>query len=114
MAWQAQGFRAWLLQRLTAVYIGLYLIIASFCFYANISDITYQQWYQLISQPLINVSLVLFFYAVLFHSWVGVRDIIIDYIKPVTLRLSILTAVALGLFIMTIWVSLILLAVIQL
>lgn len=114
MSWQAQGFRAWLWQRLTAIYIGLYLLVMSISLLLTTDRITYEQWHHWISQPYINVSLVLFFYAVLFHAWVGIRDIVIDYIKPVSLRLFVLTCIASGLFVMTIWVSLILMTVLQL
>lgn len=113
MSVQAQGFRAWLLQRLSAVYIGLYVVIALFCIVTNLDNITYQKWQQIVSQPFVNVSLLLFFYAIFLHIWIGSRDIIIDYIKPVSVRLVTLTVIALGLFVMLIWVNLILISVLQ-
>ena len=113
MSVQAQGFRAWLLQRLSAVYIGLYIVIALFFIVTNPDNITYQKWQQILSQPFFNVSLLIFFYAIFLHIWIGSRDIIIDYIKPVSVRLVVLTVIALGLFIMLIWVNLILISVLQ-
>ena len=114
MAWQAQGFKAWLLQRLTAVYIGIYFILASFYLIGYIENYSYQQWLQLISQPLLNVSLLLFFYAILLHAWIGIRDVVMDYVEPVTMRIILLTFIALGLFVLVIWVSLILMSVLKL
>ena len=113
MAWQAQGFKAWLLQRLTAVYIGFYIIVFGVGLMAYADTISYQYWKQLISHPYINISLTMFFYAILFHAWVGIRDVIMDYVKPVSFRLILLTFIAVGLFIMAIWVSLILITVLQ-
>lgn len=114
MSVQGQGFRAWLLQRLTAVYIGLYLVIVVIYFVVNIDKITYEWWIKSLSAPLINISLLLFFYATFLHVWIGCRDVIIDYIKPISLRLVLLTAIAFGIVVMLLWVSLILLSVLQL
>lgn len=114
MSVQGQGFRTWLLQRLSAVYIGLYLIIASVCIMINIDNVTFAQWQHTLSGPFINISLLLFFYAIFLHTWIGSRDVIIDYVKPVSMRLILLAAIALGIIVMLLWVSLILLAVLKL
>lgn len=114
MSWQVTGFRAWLLQRLTAVYVGIFVIIAAPWFVIKGNTLDYQQWFSLLTQPIVNVSVLLFFYAMLFHAWVGMRDIVIDYVSLSFLRLFLLVMVALGLFVMTIWVSLILLSVVRL
>lgn len=114
MSVQAHGFRAWLLQRLSAIYIGGYLIVLSFFAITSSGNISYLQWQQTLSQPLINISLLLFFYATFVHTWIGSRDIIIDYIKPVSLRLILLSVIALGLFVMVMWVSIILMSTLQL
>jgi succinate dehydrogenase / fumarate reductase, membrane anchor subunit len=113
MSVQAHGFRAWLLQRLSAVYIGLYIVIAFFYIVTNMENITYEKWQQILSQPFVNVSLLLFFYAIFLHIWIGSRDIIIDYIKPVSVRLVALTVIAFGIFVMLIWVNLVLFSVLQ-
>ena len=41
--------------------------------------------------------------AVFLHAWVGVRDILMDYVKPTTLRLALLVAVAVALLAYTAW-----------
>lgn len=113
MSWQAQGFRAWLFQRITAVYIGVYIIVLAVKSIA-MEGISYLQWQQIISEPLMNVSLLLFFYAIFLHSWVGIRNVIIDYAGNVTIKILMLTFVAIALLVMMIWVSLVLMSVIQL
>lgn len=113
MSVQGQGFRAWLLQRLSAVYIGLYLIVVFVYIIININNLSYEQWQQTISGPFINLPLLLFFYAIFIHTWIGSRDVIIDYVKPVSIRLFLLTVIALGIIVMLLWVSLILLSVLQ-
>lgn len=114
LSWQASGFKAWFLQWLTSVYIGISIIIATPWFIINGKSLDYQQWLSLLTQPVINVSVLLFFYAIFFHAWVGMRDIIIDYISVGFLRLFILVMIALGLFVMSIWISVILLSVVRL
>ena len=114
MTWQANGFKAWILQRLTSVYIGIFIIVATPWFVINGETLDYQQWFSLLAKPIINVSVLLFFYSMLFHAWVGMRDIVIDYVSIGSLRLFILVMIALGLFIMTIWVGVTLLSVVHL
>jgi len=50
-----------------------------------------------------------FFAALLGHMWVGLRDVLLDYAKPASLRHSLLAAVALGLLGLGIWLLSILL-----
>jgi succinate dehydrogenase / fumarate reductase membrane anchor subunit len=41
--------------------------------------------------------------AVYLHAWIGVRDILMDYVKPTTLRLALLVVVAVAVFAYTAW-----------
>ena len=41
--------------------------------------------------------------SLLFHAWVGARDIILDYVKPFAFRMVKLTSLALYLIAMGIW-----------
>ena len=113
MSWQVSGFKAWFLQRLTAVYIGLFMVFAGVWFLLFADSIDYQQWTGMFKHPAINVTTLLFFYAIIFHAWIGMRDIVIDYIHLSSLRILSLAMIALGLFVMAIWVSLVLLMVVQ-
>jgi succinate dehydrogenase / fumarate reductase membrane anchor subunit len=49
------------------------------------------------------LSLSLFSLAVMLHAWVGVRDILMDYIKPTGLRLALEVLFLLALAYYTIW-----------
>jgi succinate dehydrogenase / fumarate reductase membrane anchor subunit len=46
--------------------------------------------------------------AILLHAWVGVRDVVLDYVHPLGLRLALLGAVAAGLAFLGLWTGLIL------
>ncbi len=113
MSIHAQGMRAWLLQRLSGAYIGLYLVIALFII-ATGPRLDYVRWRELLSQPVVSIATLLFFLFLLIHAWVGIRDVLLDYIQVQALRFSILMVLALGLLTMGIWVSMILFSVVQL
>jgi len=113
MSIHAQGMRAWLLQRLSGAYIGLYLVIALIIIGTG-SPLDYARWHGLMSQPVVSIATLLFFFFILIHAWVGIRDVLVDYIQLQALRFSILMVLALGLLTMGIWVAMILLSVVHL
>ena len=93
MSWRASsGMHAWLIQRMTAIYMVLYIayLILSL---TQISSFKYQTWHNWISSSHNKVTLTIFFFAVLFHAWIGTRDIVIDYVKPLVLRIILLFTV---------------------
>ena len=112
MSWRAQGMRTWLLQRLTAVYMLLFGV--SFATYIFIQPVTDQAgWRALFIHPFVNICTALFFFSILYHAWVGIRDILIDYIKWPVLRFCAWTAVTVFLITMGIWTAMILYSVVQ-
>ena len=113
MSIHAQGMRAWLLQRLSGAYIALYLVIALIIIGTG-PTLDFARWHGLMSQPIVSIATLLFFFFILVHAWVGIRDVLVDYVQLQALRFSILIALALGLLAMGIWVSMILLSVVKL
>ena len=94
MSGQAHGLRDWLLQRVTAVYLACYMayIIVHFILQPSHS---YEQWHAWIGQPLVAIVSAGFILAILLHGWVGMRDVVLDYIHPVGLRLTVLSLIGL-------------------
>jgi succinate dehydrogenase / fumarate reductase, membrane anchor subunit len=82
------GLRDWLAQRITAVIMAVYSVIAVVVLAFN-NNITYSVWRDLFSQGWMRVATLLFAASLAWHAWVGVRDILMDYIKPDGLRLSL-------------------------
>jgi len=99
----AQGLRAWLLQRFTAIYLAAYLL-AAIGWLLSCNTLTYKDWHHWFVQPLVGVATVLFACAVLLHAWVGVRDVLIDYVHAVWLRLLCMAVTALLLLGSLLWV----------
>jgi len=82
------GLRDWLAQRITAVIMAVYSVILIFILFSR-TPITYDAWRDLFSQGWMRVATLLFAFSFAWHAWVGVRDIIMDYIKPAGLRLTL-------------------------
>ena len=83
------GLRDWLAQRVTAVLMALFtlLVLAQVVF--SKGPIGYDRWAGIFASQWMKVITFTVIIALLYHAWVGVRDIWMDYIKPVGLRLSL-------------------------
>lgn len=55
-----------------------------------------------------SLAILAFFAALLSHMWVGLRDVLLDYVKLAGLRHLLLGMVAAGLLATAVWVLLIL------
>lgn len=102
------GLRAWLVQRITAAII-LGLLLLFFIRLALEPFKTYQAWSQWMSEPLVSVAVALFFSALLLHAWVGLRDVILDYVHNTALRLLAYSVVIMGYGGVAFWLARILL-----
>ena len=92
MSRAAAGLRAWLVQRITAVYLGLFSLYLIFCFaLTGVPD--YASWSGWLRQPLVSIGWGIYLVCLLLHVWVGIRDVLIDYIKPVGVRVSLMAVV---------------------
>lgn len=88
------GFRAWAWQRATALYLAFFtLYLAGRFLLAPPADpAALRAWAG--SLP-VWIGLALFGLALLLHAWIGVRDVILDYVKPPRLRALLLALVML-------------------
>jgi succinate dehydrogenase / fumarate reductase membrane anchor subunit len=81
------GLRDWLAQRITAAIIAIYSVIALVVVLSG-KPCTYAVWKDLFAQGWMRVATLLFAVSVAWHAWVGMRDILMDYVKPDGLRLA--------------------------
>ena len=82
------GTRDWLAQRITAVILAVYTIVALWVF-ASRAPFTYESWKALFASGWMRIATLLFAAAVAWHAWVGVRDILMDYVKHDGARLAL-------------------------
>ncbi len=96
------GLAAWLLQRLTAVAMVAYTLPMAVVL-LSCPPASHAEWRALFAGPWVRVATMLFFLALLYHAWVGVRDIIMDYVKSAGLRLALQAAVGTALVFYLVW-----------
>ena len=82
------GLRDWLLQRLTAVVMAAYTVVVAVCLLVH-APANSTELHALFAGGFVRVATMLFFVALLYHAWVGLRDIFMDYVKPVWVRLTL-------------------------
>jgi succinate dehydrogenase / fumarate reductase membrane anchor subunit len=101
------GQRAFLAQRISALVL-LAFVAAGAARLAFGPPVTLTQWQSWAAQPFAAAALLVLAAALFAHAWVGIRDVLLDYVRPFALRLSLLAAVAAGLLLLAAWTALIL------
>ena len=104
MSRTASGLKAWAIQLLTAIYIGLFVIYLVGAFTLS-PPADFADWKAWMGSPLVSVAMLLFVVSTLMHAWIGVRDVLIDYIRPIAIRATVLGIVALSLIAMGLWAA---------
>lgn len=84
-----EGLRPWVIQRVSAVYIVVFILYALACF-ITADAISYAAWMNWLYSPLNTTVTGVFIIALLFHSWIGVRDVVLDYVHNIMLRIFML------------------------
>ncbi len=90
------GLKDWIVQRATAVIMAVYSVVMAGVLLV-LRPSTFEAWREVMSCGLVKFATFLFFVSLFYHAWIGVRDIWMDYVKPVGLRLTlhVLTVTAL-------------------
>jgi succinate dehydrogenase / fumarate reductase membrane anchor subunit len=83
------GLRDWLAQRVTAALMALFTLIVLAQVIFSKGPMGYYQWAGIFSSQWMKTLTFAIILALLYHVWVGMRDIWMDYIKPVGIRLSL-------------------------
>lgn len=100
---QLSGLPAWLVQRLSAVYMVLYSIMV-LAYWMIDPPLDYPAWRGLFAHPVVLITTAMFLLALLLHVWVGVRDVILDYAgRFPSVRLLLLTLLGGWLIAMGLW-----------
>lgn len=81
------GLKDWLAQRVTAVVMAAYTLILLIFFFIG-SEFSYAGWAGMFASQWFKIATFLAFISMFYHAWVGMRDIWMDYIKSVPLRLT--------------------------
>ncbi|WP_315708007.1 succinate dehydrogenase membrane anchor subunit [Brenneria uluponensis] len=96
------GIHDWLLLRASAIVIVLYVLyIVGFIVSAN--DITYEVWHGFFAMHLTKVFTLLTLFSILVHAWIGMWQVLTDYIKPLAVRLTLQLAIVVVLMVYVIY-----------
>lgn len=80
------GLKDWLAQRVTAVLMVIYLVmLACAIYFAAPQD--FSDWKTLFSHQWFRIATFVFLICLLWHAWVGMRNVLMDYMYAIQLRL---------------------------
>lgn len=96
------GQRAWLLQRITALYAGLYVFLAITVLLAR-PPADHPAWLGLVTHPVVWLATAAFVVLLLLHAWVGLRDVFLDYLQSFVVRLTALVVTAIAFLLLGLW-----------
>jgi len=82
------GLRDWLAQRVTAVLMALFTLVLLVQVIVG-EPVSYYKWAGIFSPQWMKFLTFTVIVAMLYHVWVGMRDLFMDYIKPVGIRLAL-------------------------
>ncbi|MEO6362856.1 MAG: succinate dehydrogenase, hydrophobic membrane anchor protein [Caldimonas sp.] len=82
------GLRDWLAQRITSLIMAVFTV-AVVVQLLTPGALDYYRWSAMFSQQWMKVLSFVTIVAMLWHVWVGMRDIWMDYVKPVAIRLTL-------------------------
>jgi succinate dehydrogenase / fumarate reductase membrane anchor subunit len=80
------GLRDWLAQRVTALLMALFTLIVLVQLLMP-GELGYDRWAGIFAAQWMKVLSFVVILSLALHAWVGVRDILMDYVKPVGVRL---------------------------
>lgn len=103
-----RGTTAFLVQRLSSIYLGGFLVYFLIFFIANPIQ-NFASWTNYFSGGAVRLAWAIFIASLLAHIWVGLRSIYMDYLHPTALRFTVSFITAVILIALAFWAALILL-----
>ena len=85
------GMRDWLSQRVTAILMALFTVVVLLQLLLP-GPLGYERWSGIFAAQWMKVLTFVVVLSLVWHAWVGVRDILMDYVKPVGVRLVLQVA----------------------
>ncbi|MBA2672418.1 succinate dehydrogenase, hydrophobic membrane anchor protein [Ramlibacter sp.] len=83
------GTRDWLAQRVTAVLMALFTLVVLARVIFTKGPIGYDKWAGTFANQPMKALTFATIVGLLYHVWVGMRDVLMDYVKPVGVRLAL-------------------------
>ena len=103
------GAGSWIAQRVSALLMALYTLLMLGVFLPRSGPMDYAAWKALFAHGWMRIATLIFAVSLAWHAWVGLRDILMDYARPDSLRFAlqvasvVLVAVYLGWTVQILW-----------
>lgn len=81
-----RGYRDWLVQRATAVIIGIYAVFIITYLLMN-QPLYFAQWQTLFNHTWMKLATFVVLAAILWHAWIGLWTVFTDYVKCSCMRI---------------------------
>lgn len=102
MGLTSSGLRDWIVQRISAVILGLYFIFLMI-YIAMHPHLSYAVWQALFAHPAMKIFSFLALLSLVGHSWVGIWTVLTDYVKCTAARLCLEVLMGLALICYLVW-----------
>ncbi|WP_034913421.1 succinate dehydrogenase membrane anchor subunit [Erwinia sp. 9145] len=96
------GVHDWLLLRAAAIIIALYVIYI-LGFFVVSDTLTFETWHAFFASTTTKVFTLLTLFSILVHGWIGMWQVLTDYIKSLALRLTLQLVVIVALLVYAIY-----------
>ena len=96
------GLKDWLIQRVSAVFMIAYVILLITAILTSAPQ-DHEAWKTVFSQQWLRIATVLFFMCLFWHAWVGIRNILMDYVHATRIRLTLHILVIFSLLYYFVW-----------
>ena len=101
------GMRLWLSQRLTALVMAFYIVLLIIMLLI-VQPAGFDAWHNFVTPIWFRITTLLFFMCLFMHAWLGIADVLKDYVYNKTLRAYMQIAVDIALVAYLFWLIFIL------
>lgn len=98
------GLKDWLIQRVSAALMIIYLLLLT-AWVVIESPQDFTAWQAIFKNQWMRIATFLFLVSLYWHAWIGVRNILMDYVKPTAIRLTLQILVILSLLFYLVWTA---------
>ncbi|MBV4368685.1 succinate dehydrogenase membrane anchor subunit [Erwinia sp. BNK-24-b] len=96
------GVHDWLLVRATSIVMTVYIVYI-LGFFVMTDTLTYDIWRAFFASSVTKVFTLLTLFSILMHGWIGMWQVLTDYIKHLATRLLLQMAIVVALFVYAIY-----------
>jgi succinate dehydrogenase / fumarate reductase membrane anchor subunit len=96
------GLRDWLMQRIAAIILLIYSLFVMGFILLNL-PLNFNTWHALFNHDWMRFITLLFFIALYLHAWVGIRNVLMDYVHSTAIRLTLHGCAIVALILYFIW-----------